>query len=127
MLLKLSDHLVEVGIARAEAPREPVSTAFGDPLAIGYYFELTRLSGLEDGINSEPLLDHGHETRDLGLVVLSGGAMNNFDFHGVLQGLWSKFYAISPMSDGFGPPATGFPVHAGTRGANYGSLPTCYP
>jgi hypothetical protein len=127
MLLKLSDHLVEVGIARAEAPREPVSTPFGDPLAIGYHFELTRLSGLEEGINSEPLLDHGHETRDLGLVVLSGGAMNNFDFHGVLKGSGRNSMLFPPRSDAFRPPGTGFPVHAGTRGANYGSLPTCYP
>jgi hypothetical protein len=80
-LLKLLDHAIEVGIAGAKAPRQPVPAALSDPLAISDNFELTCLPGHQDGFNVEALLDKGHETRDLGLVVLSCGAVNDLDLH----------------------------------------------
>jgi len=80
-LRELLDHFIEIGIAGAKAPCEKVPAALGDPLAIRDHLELAGLSGLKDGFNIEALLDEGHETRDLGLVVLSRGAVNDLDLH----------------------------------------------
>ena len=82
MIFELLDHLIEVGIAGAETAREPVSATPGNLLAVGEHFELSCLAGDHGGCDSEILLDEGHETRDLGLVILSGGAVDDFDFHG---------------------------------------------
>jgi len=87
-LLELFDHLIEIGIAGSKAPCEPVPTALGNPLAINDNLELTRLSRLNDGFNIEAVLDEGHETRDLGLVVLSCRAVNDLDLQCVLQSAW---------------------------------------
>ncbi|GEM_PF-5260385 len=75
------DHAFEIGIAGAKAARKPVSPALGDFLAIGEDLELTGAPRLSDSLNAEALLDEGHETRDLGVVVVSGGAMNDLDLH----------------------------------------------
>lgn len=75
------DHAFEIGIAGAKAARKPVSTALGDFFAIGEYLELTGVPRLSDSLNTEALLDEGHETRDLGVVVVSGRAMNDLDLH----------------------------------------------
>ena len=45
------------------------------------HFELSGLAGLKDGFHAEALFDQGHETRDLGLVVVSRGAVDDFDLH----------------------------------------------
>jgi hypothetical protein len=81
LLFDLLDHAIEIGIARAKAPRELVPTALGNPLAVNNNLELTSLPRRNDGFNVEALLDEGHETRDLGLVVLSCRAVNNLDLH----------------------------------------------
>ena len=70
-LLKLINHLVEIGIACAKAPGEPVSTTFGDSLAVSQHLKLTGLAGRDHGISTKPLFYQGHETRDLGFIVLS--------------------------------------------------------
>jgi hypothetical protein len=80
-LSELLDHAIEIGIARAEAPSEPIPTALGNPLAISDNLELTGLPRRNDGFNAEALLDEGHETRDLGLVVLSCRAVNDLNLH----------------------------------------------
>jgi hypothetical protein len=80
-LLELLDHAIEIGIAGAEAPREPVPTALGNPLAVSDDLELTGLPRRNDGFNVEALFDEGRETRDLGLVVLSCRAVNDLDLH----------------------------------------------
>jgi hypothetical protein len=80
-LLELLDHLVEIGIAGAKAPCEPVPAALGNPLAISQNLKLTPIPRLKDSFNIETLLDEGHETRDLGLVVLSCRAMNDLNPH----------------------------------------------
>jgi hypothetical protein len=85
VLLDLLDHAIEVGVACAKAPREPVSTALGYPLAVSDNLELTWLTRRNDGFNVEAILNEGHETRDLGLVVLSRRAVNDLDVHSVLQ------------------------------------------
>jgi hypothetical protein len=84
VLLELLDHAVEVGIAGAKAPCEPVPTALGNPLAVSDYLELPDLSRRSDSFNVQALLDEGHETRDLGLVVLSRRAVHDLDLHSVL-------------------------------------------
>src|ERR1700756_111919 len=81
VILELFDDLVEVGIAGAEAAGEPVASALDDLLAVGDYVELTYLAADHGSVDSQFLLDEGHETRDLGLVVSSGGAVDDFDFH----------------------------------------------
>jgi hypothetical protein len=75
------DHAVEVRIARAEAPGQPVPTATHDCLIISDDVELAGATGREHGIDVEALLDEGRETRSLGLVVLSGRAVLNLDIH----------------------------------------------
>ncbi len=85
VLLKLVDHVIEIGIAGAKAPCEPVPTALGNPLAVREHLELTRLARRQDGFDAQALLDEGHETRDLDLIVLSNLAVNDFYLHSVLE------------------------------------------
>jgi hypothetical protein len=83
-LLELLDHAIEIGIAGAKAPCEPVSAALGNSLAVSNYLELSGLARGSHGFNTEALLDQGHETRDLSFVVLSRRAVNDLDLHSVL-------------------------------------------
>jgi len=53
----LLDHVIEIGIARAKAPRQPIPTAFGNPLAVSDNLELTGFPRRNDGVNAEALLD----------------------------------------------------------------------
>jgi hypothetical protein len=84
-LLKLVDHAIEIGIACAKLLREPVAAALGNYFAVRDYLELTGLTRRKHRINSQSLLDEGHETRDLNLIVLSCWTVNDFDFHWGLQ------------------------------------------
>ena len=79
------DEAIEIRVASSKSPREPSSTTLGDPLAVCDHLELTGLTRRNDGFNVQALLDEGRETRDLGIVVLSGRAVNDFDLHSVLQ------------------------------------------
>jgi hypothetical protein len=81
VLRKLLDHTFEIGIADAKAPREPLAAALCNLLAVSDHLELTGLTRRKDGFNAEALFDEGHETRDLGLVVLSRRAVNDLDLH----------------------------------------------
>jgi hypothetical protein len=83
----LLDQAIEIGVAGSKSPREPISTALGNPLAVCDHVELTGLTRCNDGFNVQALLDEGRETRDLGIVVLSSRAVNDFDLHSVLQTL----------------------------------------
>jgi len=87
-LLEPLNHAIQIGIAGAKASCEPVSTALGDFLAIGDHLKLAFPAMRNHGVNTEPLLDEGRETRDLGLVVLSGRAGYYLDLHSVLQSDW---------------------------------------
>jgi hypothetical protein len=80
---ELLDHVVKIGIAGAKASREPIPTAFGYFLPIRDHVELTGLARGSHGFNVETLFDEGHETRSLGLVVLSRGAVKDLDLHSV--------------------------------------------
>src|SRR5215469_14455278 len=79
------DNTIQIGIAGAKGPRNEVPATVGDPLAVGEHIELTGLARGKDRVNVQALFDEGHETRDLGAVVLSRRTMNNFDFHSVLR------------------------------------------
>ena len=83
-VLKLLDHAIEIGIAGTKAASEPVPAALGNSLAVSDHLELTGLTRRKHGFNVEALLDEGHETRDLGFVVLSRWAVNDLDLHSVL-------------------------------------------
>ena len=52
MLFKLLDHCVEIGIARAKLPREPVPASLGNSFAVRDHLELAGLTRRKDGINS---------------------------------------------------------------------------
>jgi hypothetical protein len=80
-LLELVNHIIEVGITSAKHSCEPVSTALDNSLPIGEHLKLTDLAGGNHGINAEPLLNEGHETRDLGFVVLSRRAGKYLNVH----------------------------------------------
>jgi hypothetical protein len=84
-LLKLLDHAIEVRIARTKTPREPVAATPSNLLAVHDHVELPRLTGYTNGVDVQALLDEGHETRDLGAIVLSRRAVDDFDLHSVLQ------------------------------------------
>jgi hypothetical protein len=81
----LLDHIVEIGIASAKASREPIPTAFGYFLPIRDHVELTGPARGSHGFNVETPFDEGHETRSLGLVVLSRRAVKDLDLHSVLR------------------------------------------
>ena len=86
-LLELLNHVIEIGIAGAKASSEPVSTTPGDSLAIGKHFKLASLARRNYGFNAQSLSDKGHETRDLGFVVLSCRAGTYLNFHSVLRSI----------------------------------------
>jgi hypothetical protein len=115
VLLELFNHALEIGIAGTETPGEPVSTALGNFLAVGDYLELAGLAGSDDGFNAEALLDEGHETRDLGLVVLSRRAVDDLDFH-----LFSKLLIRSSVP-------TNAPASTSSTRADSQRLASCCP
>jgi hypothetical protein len=80
----LFNQAVEIRVAGAEASGEPVAAACGDSFTIGKHIKLTSAAGRNHGIDAEPLLDEGHETRDLGFVIPSSGAGTDLDFHSVI-------------------------------------------
>ena len=79
------DQAIEIGVAGSKFLREPISTALDNRLTVRNDLELTGLARCNDGFRVQAVLDEGGETRDLGAVVLSGRAVNDFDFHFVLQ------------------------------------------
>src|SRR5579871_782299 len=91
-LLELINHLVKIRIASAKAPGEPVSATFGDSLSVGQHLKLTSLSGRNHGFSAKPLFYHGHETRDLGFIVLSCRAGTYLNFHVTSNGHQWLFY-----------------------------------
>jgi hypothetical protein len=82
-ILKQRNHFVEIGVASAEAPSEPVSTPLGNLLAVGHHVKLTSRAGSEQCCDAEALFYEGRETRDLGFIVLSGWTGDDFNFHSV--------------------------------------------
>jgi hypothetical protein len=90
VLLELVDHAIEIGITGTKAPSEPIPAACCDSLAVREYLELTSLAWGSHGFDAETFADEGHETRDLGLVVLSRRAVQDFDSHSVppIYQLW---------------------------------------
>ena len=96
VLLELLDHAIEIRIAGAKPPSEPVPTTLGDSLAVRDHLELTDLAGRSHRFNIEVFLDEGHETRDLGIVVLSRGAVNDFYLHAVLQSALCSLLTYEP-------------------------------
>jgi len=96
--LKLVNHAIQIGIAGAKASGEPVSASLRYGLAIGQHFKLASLARCNHGINTEPLFDHGRETRSLGFVVSSRGAGKYLNFHCVLQVGSGGFSLISVIS-----------------------------
>jgi len=84
VLLELLDHPIEIGVTGAKFSREPVAAAFGNFLAVRDHFELSGLTGREDGFHVQVLPDEGHETRDLNLVILSRRAVKDLNLHCVL-------------------------------------------
>lgn len=87
-LLELIHHTLKIRIASAKTSGEPVSAAFHYSLAIGQHFKLAGFARRHHGVNTQPLFNQGHETRDLGFVVFSRGAGTYLNFHSVLQSLY---------------------------------------
>ncbi|MCH7824242.1 MAG: hypothetical protein IH849_05520 [Acidobacteria bacterium] len=57
-----------------------------DRSVVHHDVELTSLAGLDDGVDVEPLLDEGDETRRLDLGAASRGAGTDLDLHVVSSG-----------------------------------------
>lgn len=85
---------VEIRVSGAEPPRQPVPAALGDRPTVRDHLELALRSGYLHDVDAEMLFDEGHETRDLGLVVVSGRAVD--DFYLLHDAPSSK---VSPCSD----------------------------
>jgi hypothetical protein len=88
-LLELLNHVIEIGITRAETSGKPVSAPLRHSLVIRQHFKLARLARRYHCINAQPFFNQGHETRDLGFVVLSRRAGTYLNFHSVLH---TKFF-----------------------------------
>jgi len=84
-LLQLGHHVAQVRITCSEAPREPVPAAVGNRLSIGDHLKLPRLATCNHGLYPEPLLDHGRETRGLGLIARSRRTGSYLNLHFVLR------------------------------------------
>lgn len=80
-LLQLLYHAFQIRIAGAKASRDKVSAALSDRHSIGDYLKLPCLARRNHWINAQPFFDEVCETRDLGLIVLSGRAGTYLDFH----------------------------------------------
>ena len=93
---ELLNHFFQVWIAGPKTPREPVSATLSNPLAVRYNVELAGLARCADHVNVQALLDQGHETRDLGTVVLSRWTVNDFDLH--VAPLYSILKPTSPVT-----------------------------
>src|ERR1700749_4530208 len=65
-LLKFIHHAIQIGITGAKTPGEPVTAPLSDCFSISDHFKLTRVAGCNYRFNAQALLNHGHETRDLG-------------------------------------------------------------
>jgi hypothetical protein len=86
--LQLIHHTLQIRIAGAKASGEPVAAALHHCLAIGQHFKLSGFSRCHHGVNSQPLFNQGHETRDLGFVAPSSRAGKYLNVHCVLLGCW---------------------------------------
>jgi len=80
----LFDDGVGIGVAGAEFAGDEVAAARGDRFAVDDHVELAGFAGSANRINAEAILDEGRETRDLRGIVVSSGAVHDFDFHSVL-------------------------------------------
>lgn len=78
---KTLDHAIQIRIARAEASCEPGPAALRYFLPVSDHVELPGVPRFTNHFNVQTLLDLGHETRDLGLVVFSRWTVNDFYFH----------------------------------------------
>jgi hypothetical protein len=90
-LLQLINHAIQIGIACAKASGEPVAAAFYNWLSISQHRKLAGFARCNYGINSEPFLNHGCETRSFGFVALSRRAGTYFYFHPFLQIVRDRF------------------------------------
>lgn len=75
------DHAIKIGIACTEAARYPVPATLRDFLTIYDNVELTGLAWDNCGFHVKASPEDSRETRDLGLIAVSGRAVNNFDYH----------------------------------------------
>ena len=80
-LPQLLDHIIEIRITSTEFSRNPVTASFSDCLAVDDYLKLASITWLSECLNLEFCFNEGHETRNLGLIIFSRGAINYFDFH----------------------------------------------
>src|SRR5262245_42728597 len=85
LLCQNVDQRVEVGVACAEAARKEVPAAPGDAHSVGEYLKFADFSRPLHRVDVQAFFDEGHEPRDLLGVVGSSGAVDDFDFQGVLR------------------------------------------
>jgi hypothetical protein len=86
-MFELLDDSFEIRVTCAKPACEPVPTALGNCLTVGDDVELTGLARPNYRFEAEPLLNEGRETRGLPFVAVSRRAVNNLDFHCVLQSI----------------------------------------
>src|SRR5690348_5984956 len=74
-------HMLQIGVTGSEGAREPVPASLRNLFTVGNDVKLTGVASNNDRCNAHALVDEGCETRNLSLVVSSGGARNNLNFH----------------------------------------------
>jgi hypothetical protein len=79
------DDAFEIGVASPELPTDPIPAALGNGFTVSDNLELTGPARRSHCVDVESPLDEGHETRDLGFVVLSRRAIDDFDLHTGLE------------------------------------------
>ena len=84
ILLERVDDTLQIRITQPEAAREKIAATSGDQFPVGKNVELALAAWGADGLNSETTLDEGRETRDLGLIVASCGAVDDLNLHALL-------------------------------------------
>lgn len=86
----------EIWVAGAELAGDEIAAARGDLFAVDKHVKLTCVTSCADGIDAEAFFDECRETRDLRVVVVSRGAMNDFDFQRNLLGRdgWRRRAAV---------------------------------
>ena len=80
---ELLDHFFKIRVSGTKVAAEPVPAALGSFFTVDEHVELASFAWRANRFNIQTLLDEGHETRDLGAIVLSRGTVNDFDLHGV--------------------------------------------
>lgn len=100
-MFELLDDGLEIRVTCAKLACEPIPTARRNCLTVGDDVELTDLARPNYRFEAEPLLNEGRETRGFPFVAVSCRAVNNLDFHCVLQSIRFSNFRVASQRPGW--------------------------